>query len=305
MDIDTNIETPTLQWQAVVDGPPPPPARDEYSLFGLTELFLRDHRRIDTLIRQAGREFTVVPRFLAIALAAYCLHGAAMAALLDASALPLPRVPPAHWSDGSALSLILAYALGMIAACGVCLPSFYFYGLLSGIKPTMLQTTLFALKCQAATGIMLVAVLPIYIALALGLVVFEAPRAWCEHGLYLGLFLKDEGRLDEAQEHLKRAGRLRSQDLAVLYLLGSLHLAAGRAAEARQALEVVVTRAPSYRQAHVLLATACYRLKDQEQGDRHRDIAEKLRAEQQAREPGPVDELAPAFQAGEPAARPR
>jgi tetratricopeptide (TPR) repeat protein len=124
-----------------------------------------------------------------------------------------------------------------------------------------------------------------------------------DSNLYLGLFLKDEGRLDEAQEHLKRAGRLRSGDLAVLYMLGSLHLAAGRAEEARQALEAVTARAPTYRQAHVLLATAYYRLKDREQGDRHRDIAEKLRAEEQAREPGPVDELAPAFQAA-PAPRP-
>ena len=40
-----------------------------------------------------------------------------------------------------------------------------------------------------------------------------------DSNLYLGLFLKDEGRLDEAQEHLKRAGRLRSQDPAVLYML--------------------------------------------------------------------------------------
>lgn len=125
-----------------------------------------------------------------------------------------------------------------------------------------------------------------------------------DSNLYLGLFLKDEGRLDEAQEHLKRAGRLRSQDPAVLYMLGSLHLAAGRAEDARKALVVVTERAPSYRQAHVLLATAYYRLKDQAAGDRHRDIAEKLRAEQQAREPGPVDELAPAFQAGQPAPRP-
>jgi tetratricopeptide (TPR) repeat protein len=126
-----------------------------------------------------------------------------------------------------------------------------------------------------------------------------------DSNLYLGLFLKDEGRLDEAQEHLKRAGRLRSQDPAVLYLLGSLHLAAGRAEEARQALETVTTRAPSYRQAHVLLATAYYRLKDQANGDRHRDIAEKLRTEEQAREPGPVDELAPAYQAAQPAGRPQ
>ncbi len=126
-----------------------------------------------------------------------------------------------------------------------------------------------------------------------------------DSNLYLGLFLKDEGRLDEAHEHLKRAGRLRSQDPAVLYVLGSLHLAAGRAEDARQALEKVTARAPTYRQAHVLLATAYYRLKDQAQGDRHRDIAEKLRADEQAREPGPVDELAPAYQAGPPAARPQ
>jgi tetratricopeptide (TPR) repeat protein len=113
--------------------------------------------------------------------------------------------------------------------------------------------------------------------------------------VYLGLLTKDDGRLDEAHEHLKRASRLRSQDPAVLYALGSLHLAAGRVEEARQALEGAVARVPDYAQAHVLLATAYYRLKDKEQGDRHREIAEKLRAEQQAREPGAADELGPAY----------
>ena len=116
-----------------------------------------------------------------------------------------------------------------------------------------------------------------------------------DSNLYLGLFLKDDGKLDEAEEHLKRAGRLRPNDPAVLYMLGSLHLAAGRAEEAQQgARDRDDARCPTYRQAHVLLATAYYRLKDKEEGDRHRDIAEKLRAEEQAREPGPVDELAPA-----------
>jgi tetratricopeptide (TPR) repeat protein len=120
-----------------------------------------------------------------------------------------------------------------------------------------------------------------------------------DSNLYVGLFLKDDGKLDEAEEHLKRAGRLRPNDPAVLYMLGSLHLAAGRAEEAQKALETVTTRVPAYRQAHVLLATAYYRLKNKQEGDRHRDIAEKLRAEEQAREPGPVDELAPALQAPE------
>ena len=52
--------------------------------------------------------------------------------------------------------------------------------------------------------------------------------------LYLGIMLKDDGKLDEAHEHLKRAQRLRSRDVAVQYALGALHLAAGRTEEARQ-----------------------------------------------------------------------
>ena len=36
----------------------------------------------------------------------------------------------------------------------------------------------------------------------------------------------------------------------------------------------------------MLLATAYYRLKNKEKGDREQAIAEKLRAEEQAREPG-------------------
>ena len=77
------------------------------------------------------------------------------------------------------------------------------------------------------------------------------------------------GKLDEAHEHLKRAQRLRSRDVAVLYALGALHLAAGRAGGGAQgAGDRDRERAPTYRQAHVLLATAYYRLKDKEKGDR-------------------------------------
>lgn len=104
--------------------------------------------------------------------------------------------------------------------------------------------------------------------------------------LYLGLMLKDDGRLDEAHEHLKRAQRLRSRDVAVQYALGALHLAAGRTEEARKALEIVIAEAPDYRQGHVLLATAYYRLKEKEKGDREQAIAETLRAAEQAREVG-------------------
>lgn len=118
--------------------------------------------------------------------------------------------------------------------------------------------------------------------------------------VYLGMFLKDDGKLDEAHEYLKRAARLRSQDPAALYALGALHVAAGRDAEAQVALEAVTERVPGYRQAHVLLATVYYRQKKKDEGDRQRAIAAKLEAEQQALEPGAADDLGPAYRGDDP-----
>jgi tetratricopeptide (TPR) repeat protein len=102
--------------------------------------------------------------------------------------------------------------------------------------------------------------------------------------LFLGLLLKDDDRLDEAGDYLRRASRLRPQDARVLYGLGGLHLAAGRIEEAEQALKAVTVAVPDYRQAHVLLATVYYRQKKKELGDQERAIVVRLQKEQQARE---------------------
>jgi tetratricopeptide (TPR) repeat protein len=120
-----------------------------------------------------------------------------------------------------------------------------------------------------------------------------------DSNLYLGLLLKDDARLDEAGDHLRRASRLRPQDPRVLYGLGSLHLAAGRIEEAEKALEAVTAAAPDYVQAHVLLATAYYRLKKKELGDRERAVADRLQRERQGREPGASDELGPGYKGEE------
>jgi len=133
---------------------------------------------------------------------------------------------------------------------------------------------------------------------------FEANANDFDSNLYLGLLLKDENLPDEAFAHLKRAERQRPQDVRVLYGLGSLHLAAGRVAEAESALQAVTKEAPDYLQGHVLLATVYYRQKKKDLGDKERTIAEGLRQKQQAKEPGASDELGPAYK-GDPAeARP-
>jgi tetratricopeptide (TPR) repeat protein len=116
-----------------------------------------------------------------------------------------------------------------------------------------------------------------------------------DSNLYLGLLLKDEGKLDESSDHLRRASRLRPNDPRVLYGLGSLHLAAGRAQEAEKALKAVTAAVPDYAQAHVLLATAYYRLKKNELGDQEREIADRLRMERQGSEPGASESLGPAY----------
>jgi tetratricopeptide (TPR) repeat protein len=101
-----------------------------------------------------------------------------------------------------------------------------------------------------------------------------------ESNLWLGLLQTESNQLDEALEHLKRAGRMRPGEPAVAYGLGRVHLAAERLDEAREQLEQLVKLAPSYRQGHVLLATVYYRLQLREKGDEQRAIVEKLRAEE-------------------------
>jgi tetratricopeptide (TPR) repeat protein len=120
-----------------------------------------------------------------------------------------------------------------------------------------------------------------------------------DSNLYLGLLLRDEGKLDVALDHLKRASRLRAQDPRVLYGLGSTHLAAGRVEEAEKALVAVTAAAPDYGQAHVLLAMVYYRQKKKDAGDRERDIASRLQRERQGREEGANDALGPAYKGEE------
>ena len=79
--------------------------------------------------------------------------------------------------------------LGLVAATGVCLPSFYFYGLLAGVKLSMLQSAAHAVKCLAVTAVVLVGALPIYVAVSLGMIVFSAPAEWMRWTIGLGLAL--------------------------------------------------------------------------------------------------------------------
>jgi hypothetical protein len=176
------------------DVPISAPATSQWSAFQLVELLLKDPQRADALNREERGQSLLIPRWLAISLVSYLLFSIAMVVILNtapAEAYPqrLLPVPAASWANGSALALLLAYNFGLIAATGICLPSFYFFGLLAGVRLTMLQIVAQVLRCQATSAIWLVGILPIYVAIVLGLVVFGAPMAVMEGCLYLGLIL--------------------------------------------------------------------------------------------------------------------
>jgi hypothetical protein len=142
--------------------------------FDLIELTLKDRRRLDALIRNESLAPELITRLLAVALLGFTIFGIATTVILNLEPSLPAWVPRARWSDGTLLNLTLAYALGLVAATGVCLPSFYFYGLLAGVKLSMLQSTAHAVKCLAITSVVLVGALPIYVAVSLGMVVFSA-----------------------------------------------------------------------------------------------------------------------------------
>ena len=102
----------------------------------------------------------------------------------------------------------------------------------------------------------------------------------------LGWIYREDGRLDEAAPLLKKALELRPNDISSLYQMAQLAAAKGDTAAAVSLLERVTTRTPEFSPAHVLLARLYYKLGRTADGQRERDIIQKLQEEQQKKQPG-------------------
>ena len=179
-------------------------------ILGLVELILKRRDTLDRLIRDPSLQPILLPRFLAISLIGFVFFGVAMSLVLTSShvwpelasithklrgttgSLVTFQSSPGmatHWWDGSALELTAAYAFGLVAATGVCLPSLYFYGLLAGVRMSLLDVAVQALKSKATSAVALVGILPIYAAVGMGIVIFEAPEPIRIGAYWLGLIL--------------------------------------------------------------------------------------------------------------------
>jgi len=125
-----------------------------------------------------------------------------------------------------------------------------------------------------------------------------------ESNLWLGLLRREENRLDEAMAYLKRARRLRPDDPSVAWALGRVHLAAGRLEDAREELEKVVKVSPDFQPAHVVLATAYYRLGLRDLGNEQRAIVQKLKAQAREEQERAEQEIGPTSFRGEDSTQP-
>jgi hypothetical protein len=170
-------------------------AAGEPTALALVELLLKDPAGVDRLNRRPDLQRLLFPRFLLITEASYLVFVLVLALVLNlAPESAHPRLgglalPQAAWRNRTALGLVLAYPLGVVLAAGVCLPSFYFYSLLAGVKLTWLQITSLLGKGMASNALMLLGLLPGYVTLVLGLVVFAAPDDVLSPVLLLGLLL--------------------------------------------------------------------------------------------------------------------
>ena len=104
--------------------------------------------------------------------------------------------------------------------------------------------------------------------------------------LQLGALARQDQDFAASRKYLDRALKSRPGDPGARYQLATIDLATGKLDEAKRSLEALVAEYPQFAEAHVSLATAYYRLKRKEDGDRERAIVRKLTDEAQATQPG-------------------
>lgn len=178
-----------LPYAEVVE--PPALPVNEHSILGLVELLLKAPAQLDAWTRDPSRQVELIPRLLTLALTSFALFSVVLVLLFRAANAEAVPFILENWSRsaGPAVALGLAYPIGMVAATGICLPTFYFFGLLAGVRIGVLQVTTHVIKGKAATAVLLLGLTPIYLSITLGMLIFHAEDLAMSVALTAGLAL--------------------------------------------------------------------------------------------------------------------
>ncbi len=96
-------------------------------------------------------------------------------------------------------------------------------------------------------------------------------------------YYKEEQNYEAAIACFERALRIRPDADEVRFQITVVYLAQGKTQEAQKLLEEIARTSPDFLEVHVALANIYFRQQRKEDAERHRTIANRLRAERQAR----------------------
>ncbi len=155
---------------------------------GFFDAMLRDDEVIDDMVCDTTNLTGTIQRLLAIATAGLLLYGLALGTILQmAQSMEILGFAvtgtPIIW-----MPLTLAGAF--LLAIAICLPSFYFYTQLSGLDASFRMITAQSLRVQARTSLVLLGVLPFYLAWGLSTFLgFELLATEIEFVIFAGFIL--------------------------------------------------------------------------------------------------------------------
>lgn len=163
----------------------------EPTVGNLLNWMLSDRERFRAALGDPDAQERVLPRLLGIATSSLFLYGLVMWVVVAATGTPLPFMTGLAGVRPGTLSFALAYSLGIVGAVGICLPSFYFFALQCGFKPTLRNIVVAVAGGQALTSVFLIGILPVFAAAILGVERLGcdagALAAWTKLGLLLPL----------------------------------------------------------------------------------------------------------------------
>lgn len=142
-------------------------------------LLLRDRDRCDALCAQPDAAARLLPRFIGVAalgIAAWAgVQGLLLSLCVNDLAVPGLTGEPAWFTAGV---LFLAYEGGLMGAQVAGLPTFSFYGLMAGFQTHPGRIATESLRARATAAVVLLGLLPVHLAVGLGLVLFfDQPSA--------------------------------------------------------------------------------------------------------------------------------
>ena len=153
----------------------------------LVNWMLTDRPRFREALADEDLQQQLLPRLLAIATGSFFAYGLIMWVVVATTGAHLPFMS----GRPGVFSIPLAYALGIVGAVGICLPSFWFFAIQCGFRLTLRNIVIAIAGGQALTSIFLIGILPVYAAFILGAERLgggvEALSSWTVIGLLLPL----------------------------------------------------------------------------------------------------------------------